>query len=84
MLAGHMPSESLRVLVDDEVRKIAEECYEQALQILRQHRESLDSLARVLLERETLDEHDAYAAAGLPRPERVDSAVALVAESSSA
>ncbi len=73
MLDGSMPSESLHVLVDDEVRKIAEECYEQALPTLRQHRQSLDSLAGVLLERETLDEYDAYAAAGILRPERVDS-----------
>jgi hypothetical protein len=30
----------------------------------------LDALATALLERETLDEFDAYAAAGLPRRER--------------
>ena len=31
------------------------------------NREQLDSLAEALLERETLDEDDAYAAAGIPR-----------------
>ena len=35
--------------------------------ILRQNRERLESLTRALLERETLDEADAYAAAGVPR-----------------
>jgi cell division protease FtsH len=34
---------------------------------LREHRSNLDSLVAALLDRETLDEADAYAAAGLPR-----------------
>jgi cell division protease FtsH len=63
-------SEQLRVLIDDEVRRIAEECYDEAVETLRRHRESLESLTRELLIHETLDEEDAYRAAGLPRPER--------------
>ena len=35
--------------------------------LLREHRSNLDSLVAALLEHETLDEVDAYAAAGLPR-----------------
>jgi cell division protease FtsH len=35
--------------------------------LLREHRDKLDSLAAALLEHETLDEDDAYAAAGVPR-----------------
>ena len=35
--------------------------------LLRENRERLDALAETLLERETLDEPDAYAAAGVPR-----------------
>ena len=35
---------------------------------LAEHRDQLDHLAQVLLERETLDEADAYAVAGIPRP----------------
>ena len=35
--------------------------------LLRENRARLDSLAAALLEHETLDEADAYAAAGLPR-----------------
>jgi cell division protease FtsH len=54
-------------LVDEEVRRIVDEAYEHVLALLRQNRDKLDSLANALLERETLDEEDAYAAAGVPR-----------------
>jgi cell division protease FtsH len=53
-------------LVDREVRQIVEECYERAVSTLREHREQLDALTARLLEREALDEDDAYAAAGMP------------------
>jgi cell division protease FtsH len=59
-------------IVDDEVRRIIDECYADAVRILREGRDRLESLTRALLERETLDEADAYAAAGVPRgPDRV-------------
>jgi cell division protease FtsH len=54
-------------LVDDEVRRIVDEAHEQVVALLRQNRDKLDSLAAALLEHETLDEEDAYAAAGVPR-----------------
>src|SRR5689334_18735597 len=54
-----------RELVDTETRRIIEECYEQALTALRDSRDRLDRLAHTLLERETLEEDEAYAAAGL-------------------
>ena len=59
-------SERTRQLVDMEVRKLADQCHRQALSTLGEHREQLESLAQALLERETLDEVDAYAAAGIP------------------
>ena len=62
------PSESTRELVDAEVRRIVDECYVKALERLRENRGRLDSLAHALLEHETLDERDAYAAAGFERP----------------
>jgi cell division protease FtsH len=62
------PSESTRELVDAEVRRIVDECYTRALGLLRENRERLDSLGKALLEHETLDERDAYAAAGFERP----------------
>lgn len=52
-------------LIDSEVRKIVDECYAEALSLLRSHRPQLDSLAHRLLQTETLDEADAYAAAGI-------------------
>ena len=54
-------------LVDREVRVIVDECYAEALRLLREHRDQLDRLAHKLLETETLDEDDAYAAAGISR-----------------
>ncbi len=63
-------SERTRELVDDEVRHIVDECYQRAVYTLREHRPQLETLAHALLERETLDEVDAYAAAGIPRRPR--------------
>jgi cell division protease FtsH len=54
-------------LVDAEARRIIEECYAQAVTSLRVSRDQLERLARTLLERETLDEEEAYAAAGMLR-----------------
>jgi cell division protease FtsH len=61
------PSESTRELVDAEVRRIVDECYVKALDRLRENRGRLDALAKALLASETLDERDAYAAAGFDR-----------------
>jgi cell division protease FtsH len=54
-------------LVDEEVRRIVEQSHQEVVALLRQNRGKLDSLASALLEHETLDEEDAYAAAGVPR-----------------
>jgi cell division protease FtsH len=54
-------------LVDREVRRIVDACHDEALAGLRAHRDQLDQLARALLDKETLDEDEAYAAAGVPR-----------------
>jgi cell division protease FtsH len=59
------PAPATRELVDTETRRIIEECYEQALDILRGNRDRLDRLAHTLLDRETLEEDEAYAAAGI-------------------
>jgi cell division protease FtsH len=53
--------------LDDEVRRIVDEAHEEVVSLLQQNRGKLDSLAGALLEHETLDEEDAYAAAGVPR-----------------
>jgi cell division protease FtsH len=65
---GGQASATTMELVDSEVRRIVEECYAEALRLLGDHREQLEALAHALLERETLDEPDAYEAAGIARP----------------
>ena len=60
-------SSSTQQRVDDEIRRIVDESHQQVLALLKQNRSKLDSLATALLEHETLDEEDAYAAAGVPR-----------------
>src|SRR5690606_22496671 len=57
-------------LVDDEVRRFLDEAYAEAVRLLTEHRGQLDALAAALLDKETLDEADAYAVAGIPRSER--------------
>jgi cell division protease FtsH len=63
------PDSSVRTqgLVDDEVRRIVDEQHAQVLTLLQENRSKLDGLAEALLEHETLDEADAYAAAGVER-----------------
>jgi cell division protease FtsH len=55
-------------LLDGEVRRIVGEAHEEVLALLTENRARLDALAAALLEHETLDEDDAYAAAGVTRP----------------
>ena len=54
-------------LVDEEVRRIVAGAHQEVLVLLRENRSRLDSLAHALLEHETLDEADAYKAAGVGR-----------------
>ncbi|GEK02723.1 MULTISPECIES: ATP-dependent zinc metalloprotease FtsH [unclassified Streptomyces] len=54
-------------VIDAEMRRIVDECYEEARQKLRDHRGRLDALAHALLENETLEEADAYRIAGITR-----------------
>jgi cell division protease FtsH len=51
-------------LIDDEVRRIVDEAHGEVTRLLSDHRDQLESLTRALLEAETLDSDDAYAAAG--------------------
>jgi cell division protease FtsH len=60
-------SQETQKLVDDEVRRIVAEAHKQVVTLLQQNRGKLDSLVKALLEHETLDEDDAYAAAGVER-----------------
>ncbi len=71
-------SETTQRIVDDEVRRIAEEAHMRVQRLLAEHRPQLDSMVEALLEHETLDEPDAYAAAGVPRPGRDQEALPTV------
>jgi cell division protease FtsH len=53
-------------LIDQEVRRIVEDAHVEVTQLLSAHREQLDHLAHALLDAETLDAPEAYAAAGVP------------------
>jgi cell division protease FtsH len=55
--------------LDDEVRRIVAEAHDEVVTLLTENRARLDALASALLEHETLDEGDAYAAAGVARPQ---------------
>jgi cell division protease FtsH len=54
-------------LLDEEVRRIVAEAHGEVFALLTENRARLDALATALLEHETLDEDDAYAAAGVAR-----------------
>ncbi len=60
-------SERTRELVDEEVRRIIDECYVDALRLLREHAGQLEALTRRLLEKETLDEAEIYEVVGIER-----------------
>lgn len=67
LLAGvSETSESTQRLLDEEVRRLVEGAHEDVARLLAEHRPQLESLAQALLETETLDTLDAYAAAKMP------------------
>jgi cell division protease FtsH len=65
-------------LIDEEVRALVASLHDEVVDLLREQRDKLDSLAEALLVHETLDQSDAYAAAGIApaarEPEPVASA----------
>jgi cell division protease FtsH len=64
---AHEFSADTQQLVDAEVRRIVDESQRDVVALLQENRGKLDALAAALLEHETLDEDDAYAAARVPR-----------------
>jgi cell division protease FtsH len=58
-------SEATQQVIDEEVRRLVNSAHEEVVTLLRENRSRLDSLAKALLEHETLDQADAYAAAGI-------------------
>jgi cell division protease FtsH len=55
-------------LIDAEVRKTIDLAYAEVVELIERERPRLDALAEALLERETLDQVDAYRIAGLAEP----------------
>jgi cell division protease FtsH len=67
LLAGaDQVADGTRELVDREVKRIVDGEQEIVLELLAEHREQLDALVERLLEKETLDQAEAYEAAGVP------------------
>jgi cell division protease FtsH len=75
---GVETSQATAQLVDEEVRRIVEDAREDVTRLIADHRQQLDGLAEALLTHETLDEDEAYAAAGIEhlRPGRGEAAAA--------
>jgi cell division protease FtsH len=48
-------SEDVAARVDQEVRQIVQECYQQALQMIREHRAAVDRIVDILIDKETID-----------------------------
>jgi cell division protease FtsH len=67
-LDGSGPAPATKELVDAEVRRVLDACYDIAVHTLTKNRDRLDALAHALLAHETLDAPAAYQAAGLVAP----------------
>jgi cell division protease FtsH len=81
-------SEGTAKLIDDEMRRIAEECLADAEKLLTEHRSQLDALAEALLRSESLDEAQILEVTGLKRDiggavQPADSRVAVTSASKS-
>jgi cell division protease FtsH len=70
-------SEETQTLIDEQVRTLVAGARLEVLDLLRDNRDKLDSLAHALLEHETLDQPDAYAAAGISAPSERELAASL-------
>ncbi|WP_272027670.1 ATP-dependent zinc metalloprotease FtsH [Kocuria rosea] len=60
-------SEALLEAVDEEVRVLITDCYAEARRVLADNRDRLEAIVSALMERESLDEAEVYAVAGIER-----------------
>ncbi len=51
-------SEQVAFEIDNEVRRMIDQAHDEALEILQEHRQKLDQMAGLLIERETIDKED--------------------------
>ncbi len=61
-------SEETAALIDEEVRRICEECLGQAVALLESNRDKLDALVHALLEHDTLGQAEILAVTGIAAP----------------
>ena len=54
--------------IDQEVRKIIDECYNRAKQVITENKDLLVKIAEALLEKETITSEEIYAIAGMEQP----------------
>ena len=71
----HFSDETAKLL-DEEVRRIVDECHQQAVHLMTANRQKLDGLAEALLVHDTLSEDEILAAAGMPRRQRIGPEIA--------
>ena len=71
-------SDQIAFAIDEEVRKIVEECYVRVKNLLSENREKVDLVAETLLDREVMDGHDLAVLLGEeePVPEKPEEKVA--------
>ena len=69
-------AEATQALIDEEVARLLKEADQRASSILEEHRDVLDRLAELLVEREMIDGADVYALAGRPQPKGAEEAIA--------
>jgi cell division protease FtsH len=67
MLQQRPYGESTASLIDDEIRRIAEESQVEAERLLTEHRAQLDALARALLKNDSLDEKEILEVTGMKK-----------------
>jgi cell division protease FtsH len=69
-------AEATQALIDEEVSRLLKEADERAAEILREHRDVLDKVTALLIEKEIIDGEEVYALAGRPKPEGLEEIVA--------
>jgi cell division protease FtsH len=62
-------SEATAREVDEEIKKILEEAYDRAVQVLRKHRDGLDRVAQDLVEKEEISGKEVVELVGLKKPQ---------------
>jgi cell division protease FtsH len=64
-------SEATAREVDTEVKRIADECFAEAIRLLTEHRSQLDNLTQAVLKEDSLDEQQILSVTGMQRPSGV-------------